>query len=322
MRQMMAPRDAETRSKYAVDYGQSSSHASTLAKLATAVASPTIKTPQCYTVNFSGVSASLYPYAAPPLSVQVNTLPKTPVDNLLYSGHSIHSGGIWWESSQLVDISFSKQLEAAGLSHSMWTADVIAPLRVINKEALESRTQLGKLLRATSAASWTIRLLQGTNHCQVWVSSYIGLGAEEKDRTTACDYLLCACLVPFRVVSCIATTPFFILLSIFTVLLGSLADAICCYSCRVDSQSRLAAIAPVLKAHPHLDEKSLLDKTHRELQQLASALNGKYGPGLTFEAFVTAELCEGQYFKKYVPAHALVKHTLAVFASGDSREHL
>lgn len=320
VRQMMAPRDAETQKKFQVIYGDSL--ASTQARLTTALASPTIKTPQAYTVNFREFLSSgnsPFPYAAPPLITQINTLPKTPADDLLYSGHAIHSGGIWWESSQLVDISYNRQLEDLGMSHSMWTADVVAPIRVISKQALDSRTQLGCLLRASSAASWTIRLSQGTNHCQVWVSNRIGLGAEEKDRSTFADYVICACLIPFRAVSCIATTPLFLIMWIFTVLLGALADLMSCYSCRIDTPRKLEAITKVLQAHPHLDEKSLSDKTHGEMQQLALALSAKYGPRLTFEAIVTAELVEGQYFKKYVPTHALVRHSLAIFAAGDSR---
>lgn len=313
VRQMMSLRDEATKNKFIGIYGALSQ-----TKLADALVSPTIKSPQSYTVNFdeflSSGNATL-PYAAPPLSYQVNTLPKTPADDLLYSGHPIYSGGVLWESSQLVDISYNQKLASLGMSHLNWTADVLMPLRSINQHALESRTQFSKLLCSTSAASWTIRLMQSSNHCNVWVSNHVGLGAEEKDRSTACDYVLCICLIPVRVLSCIITTPLLLMVFIFTALVGSLMDLISCHSCRIDTPAKLEAITRVMKTNPNLDENTLSDRTHSDLQHLASSLNGRYGTALRFEAVVTAEFVDGQYLNKYIPAHVLMKHSLAIFST-------
>jgi len=309
----MAIRDDEAAQKFRVRFCSNVEQVNAIqAKLESALASPTIKTPDAYTVDFDEfLSSGNAPFSYGEKSYNADWLPLTPADELLHSAHPIHAGKVEWDSAKLENISYNHKLNELGISHAKWTADVLEPMRAITKEALQARVQFAAMLRASPATRWVIKTTQCMNSYVVCLSNHVGLGAEEKDRSTIFDYFVCLSLIPFRIISANVCIPFGLLGFLFSSFLGLLLDFLTCHTCRYGTAARLEAVTNLLKSSPSLDQKRLAEKVQADLASLANNLNSAYGNSLRFEVVLTAEFGWGEYNETFMPAHA-VPHQLSL----------
>jgi hypothetical protein len=320
VRKAMAIRDDEAAQKFRVRFCSNVEQVNAIqAKLESALASPTIKTPDAYTVDFDEfLSSGNAPFSYGEKSVFADWLPVTPADELLHFQHPIHHGLVEWDSAKLENISYNHKLNELGISHAKWTADVLKPMRAITKEALQARVQFAAMLRASPATEWAIKTTQCLNSYVVCLSNHVGLGVEEKDRSTIFDYFVCLSLIPFRIISAIVCIPFFLLGFIFSAFIGGLIDFLTCHTCRYGTAARLEAVTNLLKSYPSFDQKRLTEKVQADLAQLANYLNLTYGNSLRFEVVLTAEFGWGQYHETFIPAHAVPHHVLLISSARET----
>jgi hypothetical protein len=93
---------------------------------------------------------------------------------------------------------------------------------------------------------------------------------------------------------------------IFGAVFGLLLDVVSCYSCRVTSEQKANVVQSAMQHHPESDNQTINAQIQKDLADLATRLNAKFGSNVQISVNMQPFFAEGRYYQAFLPAHSII----------------